>query len=180
MHRSNNYYWDSVVPSLINHLRSNDWVFLISDMSGFSPKYRTSESSEGLKQLESGLDALSDKLSARGIRLAILHGLPFAREASCHPAAAAKQWFAPFGGPCRLPSKSESLLRRDDLNKVLVSLEAKGKLYIVDIFDVFCPEEQCTYNAKNGQFLYRDEFSHPSVEGVRLSSPIIRKVLTSS
>jgi peptidoglycan/LPS O-acetylase OafA/YrhL len=177
--KANYYYWDSVVPSLINRLRPGDWVFLINDMAGFSPKYRTSETNESLKQLESGLEALSDKLSTRGIRLAILHGNPFAREANCQPVVAAKQWFNLSGGPCQLPSRGESLLRRDNLNKVLVSLEAEGKLHIVDIFDVFCPEEQCTYNAKNGQLLYRDEFSHPSVEGVRLSSSIIRKVLTS-
>jgi peptidoglycan/LPS O-acetylase OafA/YrhL len=178
--KANYYYWDSVVPSLINRLRPGDWVFLINDMAQFSPKYRTSETNKMLKQLESGLEALSGKLSARGIRLAILHGNPFAREANCQPVIASKQWFAPFGGPCQLPSRRESLLRRDNLNNVLVSLEAEGKIHIVDIFDVFCPEEQCTYNAKNGQLLYRDEFSHPSVEGVRLSSSIIRKVLTSS
>jgi peptidoglycan/LPS O-acetylase OafA/YrhL len=178
--KANNYYWDSVAPSLINRLRPGDWVFMISDMARFSPKDRTSKTNESLKQLKSGLDAISGKLSERGIRLAVLHGNPFAREASCQPVIAVKQWFHLFGGPCQLPSRSESLLRRDNLNKVLVSLEAEGKLRIVDIFDVFCPEEQCTYNAKNGQVLYRDEFSHPSVEGVRLSSPIIRKVLTSS
>lgn len=178
--KANYYYWESVVPSLLNRLRPGDWVFLINDMAEFSPKYRTSETNEMLKQLESGLDALSGQLSARGIQLAILHGLPFAREAHCQPVIAAKQWFHIFGGPCQLPSRRESLLRRDNLNKVLVSLEAEGKLHIVDIFDVFCPEEQCTYNARNGQILYRDEFSHPSVEAARLSSPIIRKVLTSS
>jgi hypothetical protein len=178
--KANYYYWESVVPSLINRLRPGDYVFLINDMADFSPKYRTSETNERLKQLESGLELLSDQLSARGIRLAILHGNPFAREANCQPVAAAKQWFTPFGSHCQLPSRSESLLRRENLNNVLVSLKAEGKLHVVDIFDVFCPEEQCTYNAKNGQFLYRDEYSHPSVEGVRLSSPIIRKVLTSS
>lgn len=176
----NNYYWDSVVPALISRLRPGDWVFLINDMAEFSPKYRTSETDESLKQLEQGLESLSGKLSARGIRLAILHGNPFAREANCQPVIAVKQWFSPFGGLCKLPSRSESLLRRDNLNKILVSLEAAGKLRVVDLFDAFCPEEQCTYNAKNGQVLYRDEFSHPSVEGVRLASPIIRKVLTSS
>ena len=87
--------------------------------------------------------------------MAILHGNPFAREANCQPVSASKQWFNPFGSPCQLPNRSESLLRRDNLNKVLVSLEAEGKLHIVDIFDVFCPEDQCTYNAKNGQILYR-------------------------
>ncbi|GBF55295.1 hypothetical protein N0824_03172 [Microcystis sp. 0824] len=178
--KANYYYWESVVPSLLNRLRPGDWVFLINDMAEFSPKYRTSETNEMLKQLESGLEALSGQLSARGIQLAILHGLPFAREAHCQPVIAAKQWFHLFGGPCQLPSRRESLLRRDNLNKVLVSLEAEGKLHIVDIFDVFCPEEQCTYNTRNGQILYRDEFSHPSVEAARLSSPIIRKVLTSS
>ena len=82
--------------------------------------------------------------------------------------------------PVPHPPAYQRLLRSYNLNNVLVSLEAGGKLHIVDIFDIFCPEEQCIYNAKNGQFLYRDEYSHPSVEGVRLSSPIIRKVLTSS
>ena len=175
----NNYYWNSVIPSLINRLKPGDWVFLVNDMAVFSPNHITDENNETLKQLESGLEALSDKLSTKGIRLAILHGNPFAREANCQPVMAAKQWFKTFNTSCQLPSRSESLLRRKKLNQVLVSLEQKGKLRIVDLFDIFCPEEQCTYNAKNGQILYRDEYSHPSVEGVRLSSPIIRKVLTS-
>ena len=135
--KSNNYYWESVVPSLINRLRPGDWVFLINDMAEFSPKRSTPKIHETLKQLKSGLGALSDKLSARDIRLSILHGNPFAREANCQPVVAAKQWFHPFGGPCQLPSRSESLLRRDNLNKVLVSLETEGKLRIVDLFDVF-------------------------------------------
>jgi hypothetical protein len=177
--KSSKYYWNSVVPSLFNRLRSGDWVFLVNDMANFSPKYRTSEMNGELNQLENGLKVLSDKLSVRGIRLAILHGNPFAREANCQSVMAEKQWFNLFDDRCKLPSRSESLLRRNDLNKVLVSLEAEGKLRIVDLFDVFCPEEQCTYNAKNGQLLYRDEYSHPSVEGVRLSSSIIRKALTS-
>jgi hypothetical protein len=175
----NDYYWDSVVPSLINRLKPGDWVFLINDMAEFSPKYKTSEINMRFKLLKSGLAALSDKLSARGIRLAMLHSNPFAREANCQPVIASKQWFHLFGGPCQLPNRHDSLQRRNNLNTILVSLETEGKLRIVDLFDIFCPEEQCTYNAKNDLVLYRDEFSHPSVESVRLSSPIIRKVLTS-
>jgi peptidoglycan/LPS O-acetylase OafA/YrhL len=178
--QANNYYWNRVFPSLVNRLRPGDWVFLISDMAEFSPKNRTSETNESLEKLKSGLESLSGKLSVKGIQLAILHGNPFAREANCPPAIAAKQWFSPFGGHCQLPNRTESLLRRDRLNTVLISLEAEKRLHTVDVFDVFCPEEQCTYMAKNGQILYRDEASHPSVEGVRLSSPIIRKMLTSS
>ena len=178
--KANSYYWNNVFPSLMNLLRQDDWIFLINDMANFSPKHSTPEVNENLEKLEIGLDTLSTRLSARGIRLAILHGNPFAREAHCKPEIAAKQWFHLFGGPCKLPNRRESLLRRDNLNKVLVKLEAEGKLRVVDLFDIFCPGELCTYNAKNGQILYRDEYSHPSVEGVRLSSPIIRKILTSS
>jgi hypothetical protein len=176
----NDYYWNSVIPSLISQLKGGDWVFLANDIAGFSPKYKTSETSEHLQQLEKGLATLSENLSTRGIRLAVLHGNPFAREASCPPVIAAKQWFHLGDGPCQLPGKSESLLRRNDLNKVLVALEATGKLAIIDLFDIFCPEEKCTYHAKNSQVLYRDEYSHPSIEGARLASPIIRQVLTSS
>jgi len=174
--KANDYYWESVVPSFVSHLRPGDLVFLVNEMP--DPNFSPNNSSR-LEQLKIGLDAFSHDLSMRGIQLAILNGIPYAREANCDPARAEKQWFSPFGSPCNLmPSRRETLLRRDKLNSVLVSLEAEGKLLIIDIFDVFCPEEQCTYKAKNGQILYRDS-THPSVEGARLSSTIIRKVLTS-
>lgn len=175
--KANMYYWDNVVPSYINRLRSGDWLFLINDMAEFSPRTKSSESTLRLHQLERGLDKLSGVLSRKGIRLAILHGNPFAREANCTPETAA-QWFSKDS--CNLPDRRASLLRREDLNRMLTSLEAQRKIHIVDLFDIFCPEDRCTYTASNGQILYRDEFSHPSVEGVRLSSPLIRKVLTSS
>jgi len=177
---ANDYYWKSIFPSFVNRLQPGDWVFLINEMSSFSPRNSSSETSERLSKLENGLRRISKEIHKKGVKLAVLHGIPFAREANCQPVTAAKQWFTPFGSHCKLPSRSDSLLRRNNLNSLLVSLENEGKLHIVDIFDVFCPEEQCTYNAKNGQILYRDEYSHPSVEAVRLASPIIRKVLTSS
>jgi peptidoglycan/LPS O-acetylase OafA/YrhL len=175
----NDYYWDRVVPSLMNQLKPGDWVFLASNMAQFAPKARISGTQERLQQFERGLNILSEKLSAKGIHLAVLHGLPFASEANCKPIVAAKQWFSPFGGPCKLPNRRESLRRYENLNTMLVSLESSGKLRIVNLFDVFCPDEKCTYNAPNGQFLYRDEYSHPSIEAARLSAPTIRKVLTS-
>jgi peptidoglycan/LPS O-acetylase OafA/YrhL len=177
--KANNYYWNIIVPAFVNQLRPGDLVFLVNYLEEFSPKQQTSETNERLQQLKSGLNKLSNSLSARKIRLVMLHGLPFAREANCQPVIAANQWFAPFGSRCKIPDRNESLLRRDNLNQVLVSLETARKLRIVDVFDIFCPEQQCTYNAKNGQFLYRDELSHPSVEGVRLAAPTIRKVLLS-
>ena len=177
--KANTYYWDTIVPALVHRLKPRDWVFLINDMAEFSPKHSTFETKVSTKQLRESLERLSRKLSAKEVRLAILHGIPFAREANCQPVVAAKQWFSPFGGPCKLPNRSESLMRRDNLDKVLISLQERGVLSIVDLFDVFCPDEQCTYNARNGQLLYRDESSHPSVEAVRLSAKTIRSILVS-
>jgi peptidoglycan/LPS O-acetylase OafA/YrhL len=179
--KANSDYWARVAPDLINRLRPGDWVFLVNDLAFLSPRIRTSETAEDLRLFEQGLRTLSQKLSTKGLRLAILHGNPFAREAYCQPVSAAEQWFSPFGARChQFSGRTESMRRRNDVDKLLVGLQAAGALRIVDLFDVFCPRERCTYNAKNGQILYRDEFSHPSVEGVRLSSPIIRRVLTSS
>jgi peptidoglycan/LPS O-acetylase OafA/YrhL len=175
----NDYYWESLVPALIEQLKPGDWVFLASNMAGFSPKAQTAGSEERLQQLEHGLNLLSDKLSAKAIHLAVLKGLPFASEANCQPIVAAKQWFSPFGGPCKLPNHRESLRRYGPLNTMLVALETAGKLRLVNLFDTFCAGEQCTYHAPNGQLLYRDEYSHPSIEAIRLSAPIIRQVLTS-
>jgi peptidoglycan/LPS O-acetylase OafA/YrhL len=174
----NNYYWDTVVPLLASHLRAGDWVFLFNDMSGFSPERPSISSDQSLTQLQTGLTKLSDQLSERGVRLAVLHGNPFAREANCEPETATTQWFAPFGGPCRFISKEQTLSRRAKLNEILSALQNQGKISIVDLIDVFCPLKTCTYQEVNGQMLYRDALSHPSVEAMRLSAPLIREVLT--
>ena len=176
--KASNYYWGTLIPSLISQLRTGDWVFLINDMARFSPQPRTFYADRQLQQLGIGLGKLSDRLSKRGIRLAVLHGNPFARAANCVPALAISQWFTPFGGPCRFFSREQTLARRAKLNEVLSALQTQGKISIVDLIDVFCPRKTCTYEAANGEVLYRDEFSHPSVEGVRLSAPLIRDVLT--
>ena len=179
MVQANTDYWNRIVPSLISQLKQNDWVFLLNDMEQFSPQTKTPETNLELTQLEQGLEILSGQLSANKIHFSVFHGNPFAREAKCKPVVETKPWFAPFGEPCQLPNRKDSLLRRSSLNARLTSLESQGKLAIVDAFDIFCPEEHCTYRAKNGQILYRDEHSHPSVEAARLSAPLIRKVLTS-
>ena len=79
---------------------------------------KQSEHNKKFKQLENGLRTLSAQL--QGIRLAILHGNPFAREAKCNPVMAIKQWFSLFSQRCKFPNRSESLLRRTNLNKVLL------------------------------------------------------------
>ncbi len=173
----NTAYWTRIVPGLIDQLKPGDWVFLVNDMAMFSPPRQSPESRLILGSLESGLTGLSSRLAARGIRLAVLDGLPFAREANCHPASAVPQWFSPLGGPCRLPDRAESLRRRQPLSDLLRRLEGQGKLRVVDLFDLFCPGSACTYRGRQGELLYRDEHSHPSAAAARLAAPEIRRVL---
>ena len=175
--KANDYYWEKVIPTLVRDLHPGDWVFMINDMAGFSPVLVTEESAASLQQLQMGLENFSDELARQKINLAVLHGNPFAREANCEPISAIKQWFQPFATPCKFFSKEETLRRRHNLDKMLSALEVKGKIKVVDLMDVFCSGSICGYEASNGQILYRDVHSHPSVEGARLSSMVIRKVL---
>lgn len=173
------HYWSLIVSDIIPVLKPNDWVFLINDMAGFSPSVRTSDNDIYFQEFQDDLIEFSRLLESRDLNLAILHGNPFAREANCKPNVAMKQWFHPFGTPCKLPGRTASLQRRRELDDFLRSLEQEGKISVVDLFDIFCPGRICTYNAANGDLLYRDEYSHPSVEATRLSAPVIRQVLTS-
>ena len=178
--KANNYYWSNTIPSLTEKLSKGDWVFLINDMAGFSPKQQSTQSKQTLATLKTGLLRLATELSEREIHVAVLHGNPFAREANCKPLNAAKQWFNGLSNKCSLPDRSQSLLRRNPLNGILRELERQDHIKVIDLFDIFCPLKECTYNSANGSILYRDEFSHPSVEAAKLSSANIRKALTSS
>jgi hypothetical protein len=178
--KANNYYWGEVVPKMISHLRIGDSVFLINDIAAFLPESASNVSEQNsLRQLSEGLAKFSQRLSERGIRLLVLDGLPFAREAECEPAIAKQQWFTPFGGPCDFISKQQTLRRRARLDEMLATLRNQRKITVVDLIDVFCPGKVCTYDSSDGQMLYRDVWSHPSVEAARLSAPIIRNALTS-
>lgn len=178
--KANNYYWKSVVPELLSKLKAGDWVFLVNDMASFSPKILSTDSRAELDLLKFELDNFSFELSKRNIKLAILHGNPFAREVNCEPAVTVKQWFSPFGGKCSFMTREATLKRRISLDRILKDLEKQNKITVVDLFDIFCPETVCSYRSKNGEMLYRDAFSHPSVEAARLSSLVIRRALNPS
>jgi hypothetical protein len=165
---------------MINQLKPGDWIFLVNDLHEYSPKEQTNSSRQMIFNLENSLLRFSEQLAGKGIRLAFLHGNPLAREAGCEPSTAMKQWFSPLGGPagaCVMPDRKQSLERRSTLDAALQSLQNRGKIRIVDLFPVFCPTDQCTYNAADGQILYRDVFGHPSVEAARLSADTIADVL---
>ena len=174
----NNYYWDSVVPQLIDQLKPDDWVFLINNMRKLSPEKESPASKKRLQQLKNGLMQLSEQLSSKRVRLAVLHGTPFTQEPDCPPVIAAQQWFSFAGGPCQFPSRARSLSQRNHLDNVLSTLETAGHLNVIDLFNIYCPDKRCNYNAANGQMLYRDEYGHPSIESARLSAPTIRTALT--
>ncbi len=175
--KANDYYWDHVIPSLIAELKPGDWVFMINDMAGFSPENPSEKNNISLSILAAELEIFSDELAKQNLHLAVLHGNPFAREANCEPAKAIKQWFAPYKGQCKFISKNETIMRRENLDKILRGLESINKLKVIDLIDIFCPRSVCDYESEDNQILYRDVYSHPSVEGARLSAPIIRSVL---
>lgn len=175
--KANGYYWGTVVPGLVDKLMPGDAVFLVNDMASFSPHQVTADDSTRLTHLKEGLARMSAALAARSIDLFMLHGIPFAREAKCDPQSAAKQWFAPSGGPCTFYSKADTVRRRAHLDRTLTALEADGILTVVDLMEVFCVRENCTYDSADGQMLYRDVWSHPSVEAARLAGPIIQDAL---
>ena len=105
--------------------------------------------------------------------MAILNGNPFAREANCNPQSALSQWYSPFGKKkCEIPNRETTLERRKNLDKVLQKVSTTSGVKTVDLLGVFCPFEECTYFAKDGSILYRDEWSHPSVEAAKLSGDI--------
>jgi peptidoglycan/LPS O-acetylase OafA/YrhL len=174
--KANDFYWNSTVPGLIKELRAGDIVLLINDMSGFSPKKRTSRKNKQLQLLESGLVRFSNELKSQGITLAIMNGNPFAREANCNSLSAARQWYSPFGVEnCKIPDKKTTLQRRRELDELLKRVSSSNQVKIVDLLGVFCPSEKCTYYSKDGSMLYRDEFSHPSVEAAKLSGDVFFK-----
>lgn len=149
----------------------------MNDMAVFSPKEHSNKSKEDITALKGGIQHFSSGLSRKGIHVAVLNGNPFAREANCKPQNASKQWFNRFSDKCVFPGRKESLLRRKPLDDALSDLQRQNYIKIIDLFAIFCPKDNCTYNALNGDVLYRDEFSHPSVEAARLSAEIIRNSL---
>lgn len=174
---ANDYYWGTVVPGLVERLRPGDWVFLASDLASYSPPFISERSEKRLALLRSGIEDLAGRLESSGVNLAVLHGNPFARDAGCDPAEILPQWYSPGGRQCAFLTKEETLARRARLDQTLEAVAETSGVVIVDLMDVFCPGEVCGYRAENGVILYRDAFSHPSVEAARLSAPVVRRAL---
>lgn len=164
----NRQLWDRAAPRALAALRPGDTVFLISDMADRDPSQ--------LPAFEQGLRDLSRQANQRGASLLILDSLPYMRDAGCSPEAGLPQWFAPFGSTCRFYTRAETLSRRAPLTGLFQRLESEGVLRRVDLFDLFCPGEICTFQAGR-TVLYRDEYGHVSVEAMKLAGPLLREAI---
>jgi hypothetical protein len=61
---------------------------------------------------------------------------------------------------------------------MLKRLQADGTISIIDLLDILCPSKTCTFTDEKGTTLYLDSASHPSVQAIRKSAPLIRKILS--
>jgi len=172
-------YWQRIVPPLIASLRKDDIVLILSDLNEFSDPKKPDKSEKLRKDLNISLNKFSQEIKARGLNLVFLGGLPFARDAECDPSIATQQWFHSGSTSCTFFSKVSTLERMGPLSIILTELGRSSKLEVLDLMKVFCPGDRCTYNALNGEILYRDAKSHPSDEAAMLSAPIIRNLLVS-
>ena len=174
---SSDYFWTKVFPEFARSLEPGDWIFLVSDLAYFSPPRSEQGSDLRLRELQRGLALFQHHYGRRGIKIALLHGLPFARDANCDPVVASRQWFNSIGdGPCHFLSKEETLRRRSKLDRALRDSSRELGMTLVDLLPEFCPNRRCTYNGVNDIVLYRDATSHPSVEGIRAVAPRLRSV----
>jgi hypothetical protein len=148
---------------------------MVNDGVIFSPKNRDEADQKRLNDLRQGLLRMSEELSKRGISIIYQSGYPFMREANCTPDSAMPQWWhLNSNPPCTYYTKTESLERRRVYNKLLIELQNKlSNFFVLDLFEVFCPGVMCKFYNEEGIFLYRDEWSHPSVEACILAQPFL-------
>ena len=175
---ANRYYWNSVIPRLISELRKGDILVMANDIAEFSPQTITEEHAERLDALKMGLSRIAQDMESRGIAVIFQTGIPFMREAGCSPDMAVLQWFQLKGPSCKYFTREYTEKRRSALQAMLQDVQVKLRnFYVLDLLDVFCPAEVCSFNGQNGEFLYRDEWSHPSVEANNLARPLFLSVV---
>ena len=177
--RANQYYWQNVIPSLLAELKRGDFVIMANDLAERSPQFPSAESSSAIDLIGTGLTKIAKDLEKKGVDIIFQAAIPFLRESNCSPDMTVRQWFNPVAAPvCTYFSKIASRLRRQKLQDVLLQVEAKQHNFrVLDLFDMFCPGQTCTYTNDDGVFLYRDSHSHPSIEANRLAAPLLVTVV---
>jgi hypothetical protein len=180
--KANTYYWAEVVPALIADLLPRDRVIIMSDVANISASLAATNTeaqiaAQRLDAAKNGLRDFAETLAAREIGLSVLGPLPFARDANCTPAQGQSQWFSPAGQSCTFLTRAETRTRMTQTRQMLNGLEAEGILRVLDLFNYFCESSVCDYVDAKGQLLYRDVWSHPSVEAARAVRPLLAQHL---
>lgn len=180
--KANDYYWESVIPGMINELRRGDILVMVYDGSFYSPKKSDKANDDKLRKLRAGLSRMAEEFSEKGLSIIYQSANPFMREANCTPETALTQWWdIRDDSPCHYYTRQETLARRQSYHNILTELQSKhSNFYVLDLFEVFCPEEVCTFTNKEGIFLYRDEWSHPSVEANIIAQPLFLETVLKS
>ncbi len=171
--KANDYYWSFVIPALIDKLRPGDVLIMVNDMAQFSPLYPTAADQEKLDTLREGVIRIADRMSGRGIAVLMQSGNPFMRETQCTPQTAAPQWWHRGGKTrCVYYSTEQTIKRRERLHSMLLGIEnEKGNFFVFDLIPILCPAQSCQFQNANGTLLYRDEWSHLSVEANIIARP---------
>ena len=155
--------WHQIYPELARTLTRGDLVILTSSLGALAPEPVTAESREALKRYADDLSRMSAELRSQGVRLVVVHSLPFINDANCRVELGVEQWFTPFGSPCNFASRSHEIERRTPIDRILRERERNGEIVVVDFFDLFCPGKICGYTRPDIGLVYRDNI-HPSVE----------------
>jgi peptidoglycan/LPS O-acetylase OafA/YrhL len=167
--KANAYYWDSVIPRLVDELRSGDLLIMIDSLGDLSVQDH-SATLDHVDSFKRALTNIAGQMSAKGVHVIFQAGLPFMQDSGCSPDMAKPQWFN-LAGPeiCKYYSRTYSKQRLAPLNTILDDISKGYKnFHVLDLFDIYCPGEVCRLYNEDGIFLYRDGI-HPSVEANMLS-----------
>ena len=167
-------YWERVIPGILSTLKPGDHFLIVSDLVEFSPEQQTPGQARRIAEFKAGLKKLSEQLASNGIGLSILGPMPFLRDARCTPGMAIRQLNTNSSAFCKYHSREYTLERLQPIYKMLHELESSGDIHVIEIFDAFCPGEICSYTDEDGVLLYRDIFSHASVDAARKIRPMVR------
>jgi peptidoglycan/LPS O-acetylase OafA/YrhL len=172
--KANDYYWTVVVPRLTARLGAGDTVLMISDNSRYVIARPNAKTKADLAALQYGLLKFAGKFESRGISVYYLSQLSIMRDSRCTPDMAKRQWFERDNkGRCRFRTRDYVLSRTKPLRAVLAHVAAaRENFHVLDFFPQFCPEKTCRFSTPEGVVLFRDVWSHPSIEANLMLRPL--------
>jgi peptidoglycan/LPS O-acetylase OafA/YrhL len=174
--KANAHYWDNIVPALMSSLGKGDVVVMVNDLAEFGSISRANE--PRLLLLATELKRLADELGRKGVQIIFQSANPFMREARCTPAMAMPQWFrAKSSTPCTYYTKADTLNRQLRFRETIEHVRnTSPNFHILDLLPILCAEEVCRFYNGQGVLLYRDIYSHLSIEANYLVRPLFLQI----